>query len=91
MGIRIKLVKFYFESNVISAGIKTNNNFIRTEDVINGAVVRAAFANDILLDCEYAEENQFVLCRCLLKPWRNHRDYEVKAYQRVHEPEMPGH
>ena len=51
-----KLVKFYFESNVISAGIKTNNNFIRTEDVINGAVVRTAFANDILLDCEYAEE-----------------------------------
>lgn len=51
-----KLVKFLFESNVISAGIKTNNNFLKTEDVINGAVVRAAFANDILLDCEYAEE-----------------------------------
>lgn len=51
-----KLVKFLFESNVISAGIKTNNNFLKTEDVINGSVVRAAFANDILLDCEYAEE-----------------------------------
>lgn len=51
-----KLVKFMLESNVISAGIKTNNNFLKTEDVINGSVVRAAFANDILLDCEYAEE-----------------------------------
>lgn len=52
-----KLVKFLFESNVISGGIKTVNNFLKTEDVINGAVVRAAFANDILFECEYAEEN----------------------------------
>lgn len=51
-----KLVKFLFESNVISGGIKTVNNFLKTEDVINGAVVRAAFANDILFECEYAEE-----------------------------------
>ena len=51
-----KLVKFLLESNVISAGIKTNNNFLKTEDIINGAVVRAAFANDILPECEYAEE-----------------------------------
>lgn len=51
-----KLVKFRFESNVISAGIKTNNNFLKSEDVANGSVLRAAFANDVLLDCEYAEE-----------------------------------
>ncbi len=51
-----KLVKFRFESNVISGGIKTNNNFLCTENIINGAVLRAAFANDILLECEYAEE-----------------------------------
>lgn len=51
-----KLVKFTFESDVISCGTKTNNNFLQTVDIINGAVLRAAFANDILIDCPYAEE-----------------------------------
>ncbi|MGN0692686.1 MAG: hypothetical protein ACI4K7_10095, partial [Oscillospiraceae bacterium] len=51
-----KLVKFAFESDVISCGVKTNDNFLQTVDVINGAVLRAAFANDILIDCPFAEE-----------------------------------
>ena len=51
-----KLVKFRFESDVICGGIKTNDNFLKTVDIINGAVLRAAFANDILLDCPFAEE-----------------------------------
>ncbi|MBP1549633.1 MAG: hypothetical protein J6A05_06475, partial [Oscillospiraceae bacterium] len=51
-----KLVKFRFESDVICGGIKTNNNFIKSVDIINGAVLRAAFANDILLDCKFADE-----------------------------------
>lgn len=51
-----KLVKFIFESDVISCGTKTNNNFLQTVDIINGAVLRAAFANDILVDCPYSEE-----------------------------------
>lgn len=51
-----KLVKFIFESDVISCGVKTSNNFLQTVDIINGSVLRAAFANDILADCPYADE-----------------------------------
>ncbi len=51
-----KLVKFNFETNVISGGIRLKPNFLKSVDVINGAVLRAAFANDILLDCPFAEE-----------------------------------
>ena len=45
-----KLVKFSFESDVISGGIRLKPNFLKSVDIINGAVLRAAFANDILLD-----------------------------------------
>ena len=51
-----KLVKFSFENNVISGGIRLKPNFLKSVDVINGAVLRAAFANDILLDCPFAED-----------------------------------
>lgn len=51
-----KLVKFNFETNVISGGIRLKPNFLKSVDVINGAVLRAAFANDILIDCPFAEE-----------------------------------
>lgn len=51
-----KLVKFSFESDVISGGIRLKPNFLKSVDIINGAVLRAAFANDILLDCPFSEE-----------------------------------
>ena len=51
-----KRVKFSFESNVISCGVRLKPNFLKSVDVISGAVLRAAFANDILLECPFAEE-----------------------------------
>ncbi|MBP0961478.1 MAG: hypothetical protein J5864_04980, partial [Oscillospiraceae bacterium] len=51
-----KHVRFSFESNVISCGVRLKPNFLKSVDVINGAVLRAAFANDILLECPFAEE-----------------------------------
>ena len=52
----MKKVKFTLLGNVISGGIKTNNNFLITRDFISGSVLRAAFAWSILYDCPYAEE-----------------------------------
>lgn len=48
-----KIVEFLFESNVMTGGVKTNNNFLVSRDYISGAVLRAGFANDILLDCKF--------------------------------------
>lgn len=48
-----KIVEFLFESNVMTGGVKTNNNFLVSKDYISGAVLRAGFANDILLECKH--------------------------------------
>ena len=40
---------------------------------------------------EYADKDSFVLCRSPFKPWRHHRDDQVQAYERVHEPQVAGH
>lgn len=52
----MKKVKFTLLGNIISGGIKTNNNFLITRDYISGNVLRAAFAWSILYECPYADE-----------------------------------
>ncbi len=53
-----KYVEFTLESDVMTGGVKNahDSNFLVSENVISGQVLRAAFANDILLDCPYAGE-----------------------------------
>lgn len=51
-----KRVDFLLESNVMTGGVKLNNNFLISTDYISGAVVRAGFANDILFDCKHYDE-----------------------------------
>lgn len=57
-----KKVIFTALSNIIVGGLRTDKNFLISEDVISGAVIRAGFANDILLDnpnyeCDIAIDN----------------------------------
>ena len=40
---------------------------------------------------EEAQEDPLVFRGDFLKPWRDHRDDDVEAYQRIHEPEVTGH
>lgn len=47
----IKKVKFELLDDFVSCGINTESNFLNTEDYISGAVMRAAFAKDIYLEC----------------------------------------
>ncbi len=51
-----KLVKFKLLSDVITGGVRTATNFLESENFISGAVLRAGFASDILLECPYADE-----------------------------------
>ncbi len=53
-----RAVKFLLESDVITGGVRSEHdvNFLNSENVISGSVLRAAFANEILLDCPYASE-----------------------------------
>lgn len=45
-----KKVKFKALSNIMVGSLRTVNNFLVSENFISGAVIRSAFANDILLD-----------------------------------------
>lgn len=51
-----KIVDFALDSDVMTGGIKLNNNFLVSTDYINGAVLRAGFANMILLECPFYDE-----------------------------------
>ena len=53
-----KYVEFLLESDVMTGGVRNSHdlNFMTSENVISGQVLRAAFANEILLGCPYANE-----------------------------------
>jgi CRISPR/Cas system CSM-associated protein Csm3 (group 7 of RAMP superfamily) len=53
-----KYVEFMLESDVMTGGVRNahDRNFLVSENVISGQVLRAAFANDVLADCLYAGE-----------------------------------
>lgn len=51
-----KIVDFVLDSDVMTGGVKLNNNFLISTDYINGAVLRAGFANMILLECPFYDE-----------------------------------
>lgn len=53
-----KYVEFTLESDVMTGGVRNSHdlNFMTSENVISGQVLRAAFANEILLGCPYADE-----------------------------------
>lgn len=48
-------VKFELLQPVMCGGIRIENNFFESEAFIRGSVLRAAFANQILLECPYAD------------------------------------
>lgn len=51
-----KIVDFALDSDVMTGGVKLNNNFLISTDYISGAVLRAGFANMILLECPFYNE-----------------------------------
>lgn len=48
-------VEFELLSDVICAGVKVADNFLESEPYIKGSVLRAAFANEVLLECPLAD------------------------------------
>lgn len=48
-------VKFELLQPVMCGGIRVENNFFESEEFIRGSVLRAAFANSILLECPSAD------------------------------------
>ena len=48
-------VKFELLQPVMCGGIRVENNFFESEEFIRGSVLRAAFANSILLECPFAD------------------------------------
>lgn len=52
-------VKLEFQSPFITGGKRLASNFIESEDVIRGNVVRAAFAKVILSNCSELENHQY--------------------------------
>lgn len=51
-----KKIKFELLSDVMAGGVRIADNFLQSEEFITGSVLRAAFANDILLECPYGED-----------------------------------
>ena len=51
----LKKVSFSLESNVMTGGIRIADNFLSSESFISGAVLRAGYANKILLECNYSD------------------------------------
>ncbi|WP_310603143.1 hypothetical protein [Anaerosporobacter sp.] len=47
----LKKVTFELLNDVMVGGIRISDNVLESEDVISGAVLRAGFSNDILLEC----------------------------------------
>lgn len=56
----MKHVKFELLSDFVACGINTENNFLTSEAFISGAVIRAAFAKDIYLDCDIENRDYFI-------------------------------
>ncbi len=48
-------VEFELLSDVMCGGVKTTENFLESEPYIKGSVLRAAFANEVLLECPLAD------------------------------------
>ena len=56
-------VALNFESPVLIGGKKSGSNFINSDDVIKGSVIRAAFAKAILSRCPVkGKEGSFIRC-----------------------------
>lgn len=51
-----KKVEFELLSPLITGGIRIADNFLESEPFIRGSVLRAAFANEILLECPLADQ-----------------------------------
>lgn len=50
-----KIVEFELLSPLMCGGVRVADNFLESEKFIRGSVLRAAFANDILLECPLAD------------------------------------
>lgn len=70
-----KLVEFSLRSPLMSGGIRIADNFFESEPVLRGSVLRAAFANEILMECPFAEV-----------PNPDGKYYFVERKDRYHEP-----
>ena len=51
-----KTVEFELLDPFFSGGVRIADNFLESEGFIRGSVLRAAFTNDILLQCPFADE-----------------------------------
>ncbi|MBE6900921.1 MAG: hypothetical protein E7478_00445 [Ruminococcaceae bacterium] len=50
-----QIVEFELLSDVMCGGVRTVDNFLESEQFVRGSVLRAAFANEILLECPLAD------------------------------------